>query len=418
MKRLVLLAFLVAAACAPAASAAPRVVAIHFEDDVNPVSQDWLNAQLDRAAREDYDAAVIVLDTPGGLSESMRKIVAKELSVDVPVITWVGPSGARAASAGVWIGEAADVLAMAPATDIGSSTPITGGGQDLEKDLRRKAINEAAASLRGLADTHGRNAKWADAAVRHASNLTAAEALRMDVIDLIAPDVPTLLDRVDGEKTVPRGFTLDTAGATVTDVSPGFLTQFLSTLIDPNIIGLLFLAGIAGIGFEIFHPGVVLPGALGAVSLLTALFGFSVLPLSWAGLALVALGIVLLILEAHFVSHGTLAVSGLIALAVGLSTLFHDAPAPYETSIPLVVSVTVVVGVLWAFAVMKALQVRAQPVAVGPDEIVGMEGVVRDSGLVFVHGELWRARSDAPLATGQRVQVDAVEGLTLSVHAV
>src|SRR5215216_6069668 len=151
---------------------------------------------------------------------------------------------------------------------------------------------------------------------------------------------------------------------------------------------------------------------------LTFLFGFSVLPLSWAGLALVALGVVLLILEAHFVSHGTLAVSGLIALAVGLSTLFHDAPAPYETSIPLVVSVTVVVGVLWAFAVMKAVQVRAQPVAVGPDEIVGMEGVVRDSGLVFVHGELWRARSDAPLAPGQRVRVDDVDGLTLSVHAV
>jgi membrane-bound serine protease (ClpP class) len=418
MKRLVLLAFLVAAACAPAAGAEPRVLAIHFQDDVNPVSQDWLNSQLDRAAREDYDAAVIVLDTPGGLSESMRKIVAKELSVDVPVITWVGPSGARAASAGVWIAQAADVLGMAPATDIGSSTPITGGGQDLERDLRRKAINEAAASLRGLAATHGRNAKWADAAVRHASNLTAAEALRMDVTDLIARDVPTLLDRVDGDKTVPRGYTLDTAGATVTDVRPGFVTQFLSTLIDPNIIGLLFLAGIAGIGFEIFHPGVVLPGALGAVSLLTALFGFSVLPLSWAGLALVALGVGLLILEAHVVSHGTLAVSGLIALAIGLSTLFHDAPAPYETSIPLVVSVTAVVGAFWLFAVMKAAQVRRRPVAVGPEEIVGMEGVVRDSGLVFVHGELWRVRSDAPLAAGQRVRVDAVEGLTLSVHAV
>jgi membrane-bound serine protease (ClpP class) len=201
-------------------------------------------------------------------------------------------------------------------------------------------------------------------------------------------------------------------------VRPGFVTQFLSTLIDPNIIGLLFLAGIAGIGFEIFHPGVVLPGALGAVSLLTALFGFSVLPLSWAGLALVALGVALLVLEAHVVSHGTLAVSGLIALAIGLSTLFHDAPAPYETSIPLVVSVTAVVGVFWAFAVSKAVQVRGQPVAVGPEEIVGMEGVVRDAGLVFVHGELWRARSDAPLATGQRVRVDAVDGLTLSVHAV
>jgi membrane-bound serine protease (ClpP class) len=418
MKRVLLLAFLVAAAGAPAAGAAPRVLAIHFEEDVNPVTQDWLNAQLDRAAQEKYDAAVIVLDTPGGLSESMRKIVAKELSVKVPVLTWVGPSGARAASAGVWIAQASDVLAMAPATDIGSSTPINGGGQDLEKDLRRKVVNEAAASLRGLATTHGRNAKWADAAVRHASNLTAAEAVRMDVADLIARDVPTLLRRVDGEKTVPRGYTLDTAGATVTDVHPGFMTQFLSTLIDPNIIGLLFLAGIAGIGFEIFHPGVVLPGALGAVALLTALFGFSVLPLSWAGLALVALGVTLLVLETHVVSHGTLAISGLIALAVGLSTLFHDAPAPYDTSVPLMVTLTAVIGGLWAFAVMKAMQVRGQPVAVGPDEIVGMEGVVRDSGLVFVHGELWRARSDAPLATGQRVQVDAVEGLTLSVHGI
>ncbi|MFL5949397.1 MAG: NfeD family protein, partial [Gaiellaceae bacterium] len=154
------------------------------------------------------------------------------------------------------------------------------------------------------------------------------------------------------------------------------------------------------------------------VALLTALFGFSVLPLSWAGLALVALGVTLLVLETHVVSHGTLAISGLISLAVGLSTLFHDAPAPYETSVPLMVALTAVIGGLWAFAVMKAMQVRGQPIAVGPDEIVGMEGVVRDSGLVFVHGELWRARSDAPLATGQRVQVDAVEGLTLSVHAV
>src|SRR5215213_3157486 len=246
---------------------------------------------------------------------------------------------------------------MAPATDIGSSTPITGGGQDLEKDLRRKAINEAAASLRGLAATHGRNAKWADAAVRHASNLTAAEALRMGVIELIARDVPTLLDRVDGEKTVPRGFTLDTAGATVTDVSPGFLTRLLSTLIDPNLLSLLFLAGIAGIGFEIFHPGVVLPGALGAVSLLTALFGFSVLPVTWAAVPLILLGIALLVIDAHVVTHGALTVSGLISLAVGLIMLFHNAPEPYHVSPWLVSALTVVIGGLWAFAMAKAVQV-------------------------------------------------------------
>jgi membrane-bound serine protease (ClpP class) len=347
----------------------------------------------------------------------MRKIVAKELSVHVPVVVWTGPPGARAASAGVWVGQAADVLAMAPETNIGSSTPISGGGQDLAKDLRRKVVNDAAASLRGLARTHGRNAKWADAAVRRASNLTADEALKMHVIDLIAPTLPALLRKIDGRKTIPRGFTLHTANAEITDVHPGFVTRFLSTLINPNIIGLLFLAGIAGIGYEIFHPGVVLPGALGAVALLTALFGFSVLPLSWAGLALVLLGIGLLVIDAHVVSHGALTVSGLIALAVGLATLFHKAPAPYETSIPLVVTVTLVLGGFWVFALTKAVEVRRRPVSVGPEEIVGMEGVVRDSGLVFVHGELWRARSEAPLAPGQRVRVEGIDGLTLSVSA-
>jgi len=417
VKRVLLLVFLVLGAFAPTAQAAPRVLAIHFKADVDPVTQDWLNGQLDRAADDHYDAAVIVLDTPGGLDEAMRKIVAKELSVRVPVVVWTGPPGARAASAGVWIGQAADILAMAPETNIGSSTPISGGGQDLAKDLRRKVVNDAAASLRGLARTHGRNAKWADAAVRRASNLTADEALRMNVIDLIAPTLPTLLERIDGRKTIPRGFTLHTANAEITNVSPGFVTRFLSTLIDPNIIGLLFLAGIAGIGYEIFHPGVVLPGALGAVALLTALFGFSVLPLSWAGLALVLLGVGLLVIDAHVVSHGALTVSGLTSLAVGLATLFHKAPAPYETSIPLVVAITIALGGFWAFALTKAVAVRRRPVSVGPEEIVGMEGVVRDSGLVFVHGELWRARSEAPLAPGQRVRVDRVDGLTLSVSA-
>jgi membrane-bound serine protease (ClpP class) len=416
VKRLALLVVLAAAVAAPAAHAAPRVLAIHFKDDVNPVTQDWLNGQLDRAVDDHYDAAVIVIDTPGGLDESMRKIVAKELSVHVPVVVWVGPSGARAASAGVWISEAADVLAMAPETNIGSSTPISGGGQDLQKDLRRKVVNDAAASLRGLARTHGRNAKWADAAVRRASNLTADEALRMNVIDLMAPDLPTLLDRIDGRKTVPRGYVLHTADATVTDAEPGFVTRFLSTLINPNLLSLLFLAGIAGIGYEIFHPGVVLPGALGAVALLTALFGFSILPLSWAGLGLVLLGIGLLVLEAHVVSHGTLAVAGLISLGVGLATLFHNAPAPYETSIPLVFGVTIALGGFWVFALTKAVQVRRRPVSVGPEEIVGMEGIVRNGGLVFVRGELWRAQSEQPLAPGQHVRVDGVDGLTLSVH--
>jgi membrane-bound serine protease (ClpP class) len=419
VKRALLLALFLAAALAPgtgtAAAATPRVLAVHFVADVNPVTQEWLNDRIGQAERGHYDAVVILLDTPGGLSESMRKIVKRELAAKVPIVVYVAPPGARAASAGVWIGQAADILAMAPGTNIGSSTPINGNGQDIARDLRRKVVNDAAASLRSLAKSHGRNARWADRAVREASNLTEQEALQMNVIDLLAPSLPALLTRIDGRKTVPRGLTLHTAGAEIVDVRPGFFTRLLSTLIDPNIISLLFLAGLAGIGFEIFHPGVVLPGALGAVALMTALFGFSVLPPSWSGLALILLGIGLLVIDAHVLSHGALTVSGLISLAVGMLMLFHDAPSPYETSVPLVVSITVTLGLFWAFAIGKAVQVRRRPPTVGPQTIVGEEGVVRGGGLVFVHGELWQARSDQPLETGQRVEVVGREGLVLDV---
>jgi membrane-bound serine protease (ClpP class) len=399
------------------AAAQPRVLAVHFEADVNPVTQEWLNGRIDHAAKAGYDAVVIVLDTPGGLSESMRKIVKKELASPIPVIVYVSPPGARAASAGVWIGQAAGLLAMAPETNIGSSTPISSGGQDIQKDLRRKVINDAAASLRSLAKYRGRNVRWADRAVREASNLTADEALRMNVIDMIAPNLPTLLRKAGGYRIVPDGPTLHLAGAQIDESSPGFLTRFLSTLIDPNIISLLFLAGIAGIGYEIFHPGVVLPGALGAVSLVTALYGFSVLPVSWSGLLLLVLGIGLLVIDAHVVSHGALTVSGLISLAVGMTMLFHNAPAPYETSVPLVVTISVVLGLFWAVAIAKAVQVRRRPVSVGPQTIVGERGEVRRPGYVFVHGELWRARSDEPLEPGDAVEVEGIEeGLVLDVR--
>ncbi len=241
VKRLLVSVFLLAlwlpasAAAAPNSSA-PRVLAIHFSEDVNPVTQDWLNHQLDKAESGDYAAAVILLDTPGGLSDSMRKIVQRELSLKVPVIVYVSPQGARAASAGVWISEAADLLAMAPETNIGSSTPINSSGQNIASDERRKTINDAAASLRTLAKSHGRNAQWADSAVRKASNLTEREALDMNVVDLLAPSLPALLRKADGRQTVPRGFTLDTAGAAIVEVSPGVITRFLSTLIDPNIV--------------------------------------------------------------------------------------------------------------------------------------------------------------------------------------
>ena len=419
MKRLLLAAFLFVAVAAPAhAAPTPRVLAIHFTEDVNPVTQDWLNGQLSHAESHGYSAAVIVLDTPGGLEESMRKIVQKELALKIPVIVYVSPEGARAASAGVWISEAADVLAMAPATNIGSSTPIQGNGTNIGSDLRRKVVNDAAASLRGLAKTHGRNAQWADSAVRKASNLTAAEALRMNVIDVVSPSLPSLLRTIDGRVTTPRHLTLHTAGAQIVDAKPGFFTRFLSTLIDPNIVSLLFLAGLAGLGFELFHPGVVIPGAFGAICMVCALFGFSVLPLSWGGLMLVLLGAALLVIDAHVTSHGALTLAGLVAMAIGLTTLFHDSGTPYHMHVWVVVTVTALIGGFWAFAVGKSIEARRAPVTVGPEQIVGLEGVVRAGGNVFVRGELWRARADEPLHEGDHVAVDALDGLTLAVHRI
>jgi membrane-bound serine protease (ClpP class) len=413
---------LVLASGAAANTAKPRVLAIRFGPDleVNPVTQDYVTHQISRAAKEGYAAAVILLDTPGGLSTSMKTIYTAELNAKLPVIVYVSPDGARAASAGVWISEAADVLAMAPTTNIGSSTPIDSSGQNLGSDLRRKVINDAAASLTALAAAHHRNTTWPALAVRKASNLTAAEALRMHVVDLVAPSLPALLDKLDGYRTkdAERPYVLHLAGAQIDHVKPGFFTRLLNALIDPNIISLLFLAGIAGLGFEIFHPGIVLPGALGAVSLLTALFGFSVLPISWSGLALILLGVALLVIDAHVVSHGALTVSGLISLAVGMLMLFHNAPAPYHTSLPLVLSFTIVLGAFWAFALTKAVQVRRRPVSVGPLRVVGSEAVVRAPGQVFVEGELWRARREdgRDLVPGEHVQVESVDGLELTVR--
>ena len=411
-------AFAPIAGSAPAAST-PRVLAIHFTSDVNPVTQSWLNDKLDQALRDHYNAAVIVLDTPGGDEESMRKIVQKELQLSragTPVIVYVSPGGARAASAGVWISEAADVLAMAPETNIGSSTPISGTGANLGSDLRRKIINDAAASLRGLAKTHGRNAAWANKAVKQAANLTAAEALKLNVIDTIAPTLPALLDKIDGWTTVPQHLKLHTAGATINETKPGFLTRFLSILTDPNVVSLLFLLGIVGIGFEIFHPGIVLPGALGAISMLLALFGLYVLPLSWTGVGLVILGLALLGLDLYVPSHGALTLCGLIALGFGLATMFQNVSGGPSESTALIVAVTLILGGAWAFGISKAIAARRSPVAVGPQEIIGMEGTVREGGLVAIHGELWRARADQPLRLGQRVAVDGLDGLTLEVH--
>jgi membrane-bound serine protease (ClpP class) len=398
-------------ALALGSSSKPKVLVIHFPLEVNPVTSSYVDHQLHRAESGHYNAAVIVLDTPGGLSDSMRTIVKNELALKIPVIVYVSPQGSRAASAGVWLTEAGDIAAMAPQTNIGSSTPIDSSGQNISSDLRRKVINDAVASLKSLMHYHGRNEAWAALAVRKASNLTETEAKQQNVVDVLAPTLPALLNKIDGRTTVGKKLVLHTADAELVQVHPGFFTRVLNALIDPNLIPLLFLAGLAGIGFEIFHPGVVLPGALGAVALLLALFGFAVLPISWAGLLLLILGAALLVIDVHVVTHGALTVAGLICMVVGSLLLFHNAPAPYgNVNTPLLIAVALAIGGFWAFGISKAMAVRRRPVEVGPQMMVGEVGEARRGGLVFVNGELWQARTPdgEPLRPGQRVRVAAI----------
>jgi membrane-bound serine protease (ClpP class) len=418
---LVVLAALIVAGTAGAATQ-PRVLAIQFGPDleINPVTQDYLTGELSRAARDHYDAAVILLDTPGGLSTSMKTIYNAELNAKLPVIVYVAPDGSRAASAGVWVSQAADVLAMAPTTNIGSSTPIDSSGANIGSDLRRKIINDSVASLTALAAAHHRNTSWPAKAVRVASNLTASQALKMNVIDMIAPSLPALLNRLTDYKTkdAQRPFTLNLAGAHVDTAKPGFITRLLNTVIDPNLLSILFLAGIIGLIFEVMHPGVVLPGALGAVSLVIALYGFSILNPSWGGIALILLGVALLVIDVHAMTHGALTIGGLIALGFGMALLFQNQPSPYHVNTWLIIGIGSAIALFWVFVLSKALGSQRAPVRVGPQMIVGKTGEVRSPSMVYVDGELWRARADdaSDLVPGEQVEVEAVDGLELTVR--
>ena len=404
------------------ASSRPRVLAITFGPDlaINPPTQSYLTSELSKAADDGYDAAVILLDTPGGLSTSMKTIYQAELASKIPVIVYVSPEGARAASAGVWVAQAADVLAMAPETNIGSSTPIDSSGQNLASDERRKVVNDSVASLTALAAANHRNTTWPAKAVREASNLTAEQALQMNVIDFIAPSLPALLDKLDGYKTknAARPFTLHLAGAEIDTVKPGFVTRFLNTIIDPNLISLLFLLGIIGLVFEVLHPGIVLPGALGAVSLVLALYGFSVLTPSWGGLALMLLGVALLVIDLHAPTHGVLTIGGLISLLFGLALLFQNEPGVYRVNLWLIIGIGAAIGIFWAFATGKALAARRLPVTTGVQTMIGRMAEVRAPGLVFVDGALWQARTadNSELVPGEKVEVQAVNGLRLTVR--
>jgi membrane-bound serine protease (ClpP class) len=399
----------------------PRVLAVEFDNDVNPVTQDYLTDEIARANRDHYDAVVIVMDTPGGLSESMRKVVKAELASKVPVIVYVSPNGARAASAGVWIGEAADVLAMAPQTNIGSSTPINLGGTNIQSDLRRKVVNDAAASLIALAAAHGRNAVWAGQAVRKASNLPARQALRKDVIDFVAPTLPALLNEIDGYKTVPKGIVMHTADAEVTEEQMGLWRRILDFLIDPNLIALMLSLGVLGLVVELWHPGLIFPATFGILCLAIAFYGLDVLPVNWAGLILIAAAFAFWIAELFVAfSHGALTLAGVACFVFGTLLLFQPAGSGYQVSLWVSLAVALTIAAFFAFALTKIVQARRRPPSTGPQTIVGAHGHVGRDGLVAVRGELWKAReaSGEALMTGEDVEVVALEGFELVVRRV
>ena len=318
---------------APAATAPHRVLVATLDDDINPVSQSYLEQQVDRAEREGYDALVVELDTPGGLGTSMRAIVKSFLAAKVPVVVYVSPSGSSADSAGAVIGQAADVLAMAPQTNIGSSTPITTNGTDFSKDLRRKIVNDAAAYISELAREHGRNAPAAEAMVRDAANFGAREAAEKNIVDVVSPTLPALLSEIDGTVTEPKGLTLHTADASVDTVHMSFWQRALDTLIDPNIIALMLSLGVVGILVELWNPGLVLPGTVGAISLLVGLYGLQVLPVSAAGVLMLLLSLGLFVTDALVTSHGALTLAGAVTFVIGALMLFDPAGPAYQVSV-------------------------------------------------------------------------------------
>jgi membrane-bound serine protease (ClpP class) len=413
-------AIAIAALGVPVAAAAPVVREVVLDRAIDPVTARFVVGQLNAAADRGDAAVIIRIDTPGGLDSSMREIIRAELAAKMPVLTYVSPNGARSASAGVFVMMASDLAAMSPQTNVGSSTPVAGGADIPAGDLKRKIVNDAVARIRVLAQTHGRNADWAERAVRDAANVTAAEALKLGVIEIVANDSADLLRQAQGRTTKPKGLTLSLAGARIETHTLPLHLQILDVLIDPNLLSILFLGGLALIAFEVAHPGVVFPGVAGGLMVVLALFGISVLPFTWTGLLLILAGAALMVGEIH-IGHGAIGATGVAAFAAGSFLLFDTDQEGLGISIPLVVGTAVVLGSGFVFIVSRSAKVRHLPAATGAATLVGRRAEVREAldpeGLVFVHGELWAAVSDGPpVPVGDGVVIERLEGLTLHVQ--
>jgi membrane-bound serine protease (ClpP class) len=416
------------AVSAPAHDGSGTAVSIELPGSIDPATEGWIGGALDDAADDGAELVIIRLDTPGGLDTSMREIVQDIIAAPMPVVVYVSPDGARAASAGLFVTQAADVAAMAPQTNIGSASPVSISGADIDEVLGEKIENDAAAYVRALATEHGRNPALAEEMVREATNVTAPEALDAGLIDLIAADEQDLLEQLDGFVVKgPKAGALDTEGLEIETRDMPLQYDLLQLIVNPNVSFLLILTGILGLAIELFSPGLVFPGAAGLISFVLGLYGSAQLPVTAAGIILLVVGIGLIIAEAHVAAGGVLGVIGVIALAASGLLLYDTDAEGFEVSAPLVIGVSVVLGSLLAVAVAKVVEARRNPVWTGEEELPGEEGDVRVGldpvGQVFVHGALWRAEpaegpGAGPIPAGARVRVESVDGLTLKVRTI
>ncbi|MBN8764202.1 MAG: serine protease [Thiobacillus sp. 63-78] len=426
LSRFTLFTFLVLLLPFAANAASVRVLAV--QGAIGPASADYLVRGLDKAIEHQARLVVIELDTPGGLDTSMRDIIQAILASPVPVATYVFPQGARAASAGTYILYASHIAAMAPATNLGAATPIelapSGDKSAAPADdtRMRKVVHDAAAYIRGLAELRGRNAAWAERAVREAVSLPASEALKLNVVDLVATDLDDLLRQLNGRsvKLDGRTITLDTAHATVERVMPDWRSRLLAVIGDPGIAYILMLLGLYGLIYEFANPGMLFPGVVGGICLLLGLFAMQAMPISYAGLALMLLGIVLMISEAFVPSFGALGLGGIAAFILG-SVMLIDTDLPgYGLPWMLIVPVALISALFSFFVASMALRARQRPVVTGAEELVGATGITLEAiereGWARVHSERWRVRSTVPLPPGSTIRVRARHDLVLDVE--
>lgn len=413
-----------------------------IDDAIGPATEDYIVRSLDKASREQAELVLIRMDTPGGLDTAMRGIIKNIINSPVPVATFVAPGGSRAASAGTYILYASHIAAMAPGTNLGAATPVKMGGlsppdftgkdnkekhdqntKGAKKDpMQSKILNDAVAYIRGLAELHGRNQDWAEKAVREASSLQANDALKMHVIDIVATGNADLFMQMDGRKVRVQGreHTLNTGGLTVREINPDWRSRLLSVITNPNVAYILMLMGIYGLILEFSNPGAIVPGTVGAIALLLALYSFQLLPINYAGMGLILLGVALMVGEAYQPSFGILGIGGLVSFVIG-SIILIDTDVPgLGIDISVIITFTVSSALLFIFVVGMAIKARRKPVVSGIEELMGGDALVLHDfdheGRVTIHGESWHAVSDTPLHKDQTVKVVSIKGLTLHVE--